>query len=74
VPEAAVRVSERGELVFVAEERDGRIVARRREITAGVHLPGVVEATSGVSAGERVVVRGTDQVEDGVELDVPSGK
>lgn len=61
VPEQAL-VPERGK-VYVFVLTDGRIA--RREVTIGRRVPGEVEITQGVAAGERVVIEGTQKVRDG---------
>lgn len=61
VPEQAL-VPERGK-VYVFALADGRIA--RREVTIGRRVPGEVEITQGVAAGERVVIEGTQKVRDG---------
>ena len=60
VPEQAL-VPERGE-VYVFVVADGR--ALRRVVTIGRRSPGEVEILSGVVAGERVVIEGTQQIRD----------
>jgi membrane fusion protein (multidrug efflux system) len=45
---------------------DGK--ADRREVTLGVRRPGFVEAGSGVSAGERVVVAGAERLVQGAPV------
>jgi HlyD family secretion protein len=42
--------------------------ARRRTVTVGAQGEAVVAVTEGLKVGERVVVRGTDQVREGQEL------
>jgi membrane fusion protein (multidrug efflux system) len=61
VPEQAL-VPERGK-VYVFVLSDGRIA--RREVAIGRRVPGEVEITQGVAAGERVVIEGTQKVRDG---------
>jgi membrane fusion protein (multidrug efflux system) len=61
VPESAL-VPERGS-VFVFVIKDG--MASRREVATGRREPGRVELTGGVTAGERVVVQGTQKIRDG---------
>lgn len=61
VPEQAL-VPERGKTyVFVLA---GGTIARR-EVAIGRRTPGEVEITTGVAAGERVVIEGTQKVRDG---------
>ena len=43
-------------------------LARRRTVTVGTQGEDVVAVTAGLEVGERVVVRGTDQVREGQEL------
>jgi len=61
VPEQAL-VPERGE-VYVFVVAAGR--AERRVVTIGRRSPGEVEILTGVAAGERVVIEGTQQIRDG---------
>lgn len=61
VPEQAL-VPERGK-TYVFVLADGRIA--RREVVIGRRTPGEVELTTGVEAGERVVIEGTQKVRDG---------
>ena len=60
VPEQAL-VPERGE-VYVFVVTDG--LAIRRVVTIGRRSPGEVEILTGVAAGERVVIEGTQQIRD----------
>ena len=61
VPEQAL-VPERGD-VYVFVVRDGRV--SRRGVKVGRRSPGEVEITAGVAAGERVVIEGTQKIQDG---------
>ena len=54
IPEEALVPTRTGYMVFVVE--DGR--ARKREVEIGLRKPGLVEVTSGLSAGETVVQSG----------------
>ena len=47
--------------------QDGR-VARKRIVTVGTQGEDAVEVRDGVEEGDRVVVRGADQVQEGQEL------
>ncbi|MFU8875558.1 efflux RND transporter periplasmic adaptor subunit [Micromonospora sp. SL4-19] len=64
VPASAVFSDDGRDAVWVL--RDGR--AGRVPVTVGVQGQDLVEIVSGVRAGDRIVVRGTDQVHDGQEL------
>jgi membrane fusion protein (multidrug efflux system) len=64
VPEAAIVPEQGRAYVFVV---DGDI-AHRREVTLGRRKPGEVEVLSGLKEGERVVVDGTQNLQDGAKV------
>ena len=64
VPAAAVFTAEGQDSVWAV--RDGR--ATRVPVTVGVPGQDLVQIVTGLRAGDRIVVRGTDQVRAGVEL------
>jgi membrane fusion protein (multidrug efflux system) len=64
VPEAAL-VPEQGEM-FVFAVVDGQ--SDRRKVTIGRRKPGIVEITSGLKEGERVITDGTLKVHDGARV------
>ncbi|MEO3777025.1 HlyD family efflux transporter periplasmic adaptor subunit [Micromonospora sp. B11E3] len=64
VPASAVFSADGRDAVWVV--RDGR--AERAAVTVGVQGQDLVQILGGVAAGERVVVRGTDQVRAGQEV------
>ncbi|RKN44198.1 efflux RND transporter periplasmic adaptor subunit [Micromonospora endolithica] len=64
VPASAVFSADGRDTVWVV--RDGR--ADRAPVTLGVQGQDLVQIVSGVQAGDRIVVRGTDQVRDGQEV------
>jgi membrane fusion protein (multidrug efflux system) len=61
VPEEAVVPEQARQFVYVVEGG----VARKREVTLGRREPGFVEVTSGINAGDHVVVEGTIKLRDG---------
>ena len=76
IPEEAVRATERGFIVFEPERkqtRDGQIewIARERKLELGVRSPGWVEVRSGLRAGQWIVRRGAEALEDGTPLRFP---
>ncbi|MFJ8580412.1 efflux RND transporter periplasmic adaptor subunit [Micromonospora sp. NPDC093277] len=73
VREAADAVAVPASAVFSADGRDTVWVLRdgkadRVPVTVGVQGQDLVQIVSGVQAGDRIVVRGTDRVQDGQEL------
>ncbi|SBT48255.1 efflux RND transporter periplasmic adaptor subunit [Micromonospora auratinigra] len=73
VREAADAVAVPASAVFSADGRDVVWVLRggkvdRVPVTVGVQGADLVQIVSGVQAGDRIVVRGTDRVHDGQEL------
>lgn len=64
IPEDAVLPLQGATFVWVAVE--GK--ATRRPVELGVRTPGFVEATSGVEAGEQVVVAGQERLSDGAPV------
>ncbi|MFG2055595.1 efflux RND transporter periplasmic adaptor subunit [Micromonospora sp. NPDC048930] len=73
VREAADAVAVPASAVFSADGRDAVWVLRdgradRVPVTVGVQGQDLVQIVSGLEAGDRIVVRGTDRVHDGQEL------
>jgi multidrug efflux system membrane fusion protein len=65
VPEGAIQASDRGFVAYVVEGDK----ARQRPVRIGLRTgTGIVEILSGVSAGELVVVEGSDRLADGVSV------
>ena len=58
IPEDAVLSLQSSRVVWVVTDNK----AARREVTLGVRTPGFVEVTSGVNAGEQVVVGGAERL------------
>lgn len=70
VPESAIRPSERGFLAHVVEGTQ----AHERTVTLGMRTPdGKVEVRSGLAAGEALVVRGNEGLEEGTQVRVAEG-
>lgn len=65
VPESAVQASEKGFVAYVVEGD----TARQRPLKLGLRTAdGQVEVLSGLSAGQTVVVEGSDRLADGVKV------
>lgn len=73
LPEESVRATERGSLVFVPSKKigkDGTVewVAKSQRVEIGARSPGWIEVRSGINAGQWVVQRGAESLDDGVPL------
>lgn len=68
VPAAAVVRDGERDAVYVIERDGEEQVSVRREVSTGAQGADNVEITSGLRAGERIVVSGTDRVLDGQPL------
>lgn len=61
--------------VFVVEEQDGKTVAKERIVERGIMTSDRVEITKGLSADERIVIRGKNILSDGAVVEiVPSSE
>ena len=69
IPEEALVPEEGRQFVFVVT--DERV--QKREVSIGRRKPGKVEIVSGLAAGDRIVVEGTQKVRDGVRVREVSG-
>ncbi len=73
VPDLAVRPSDRGFLMFVIDGEGDAAVARERKVETGPRATdGRIAIVSGISAGERIVVRGGQALRDGVKVAIQS--
>ena len=72
VPDLAVRPSARGFLMFVIDGEGDAAVAHERKVETGPRATdGRIAIISGVTAGERIVVRGGQALRDGVKVALP---
>lgn len=53
---------------WVVEESDGSNLVRERRVTTGREFNGLVEITAGLEAGDIVVVRGNETLQDGQDV------
>jgi membrane fusion protein (multidrug efflux system) len=63
--DALVRYADGRNTVWVVEDSDARPVVRERIVRTGVEFDGLVEVTSGLEAGEQVVIEGNESLRDG---------
>ena len=75
VPDLAIRPSEKGYLVWVVEGAGDAATVGERTVTMGARTrDGRVEVLAGLSAGDRVVVRGGEALRAGVPLAISEAK
>ncbi len=71
IPDSALVPSEKGFLAYVADAG----VARERKLTLGLRLSdGQIEVLKGLSAGESLVVRGANALDDGAKIRIRKGE
>lgn len=76
LPEEAVRASERGFIAFrpkaiKSPEGETEYVAEAVTLELGVRQPGRVEVLKGLNAGDWIIRRGAESLEDGTPLAIP---
>jgi RND family efflux transporter MFP subunit len=57
-----------GYAVYVVEDKDGKPVARLRNVTLGTMIGNQIEVADGIRAGERVVISGATIITDGDQV------
>jgi RND family efflux transporter MFP subunit len=65
VPVGAVQKSSEGEFVYVTSNEKGTMVAKRKEVEPGITYNGMTEIKSGLSAGDKVITLGYQNVIEG---------
>lgn len=68
VPNILIKEDFRGKYTFVAEEKEGRQVARKIYVSPGVSNNNRTEVIEGLSAGMKIITEGYVQVADGTPL------
>lgn len=70
VPETAITYTAYGQTVFIAQRDAGQqLSVRRVRVTTGERWDGRVEVTSGLEAGDQVVVSGQLKLSDGMQVE-----
>ncbi len=72
VPQTAILLDESGYGAFVVGTQDGKRVANRRSVSTGASYGGYVVITSGIEAGEEVVILGQQNLTEGDAVEVVS--
>lgn len=65
VPSILVKKDFSGEFVFLAEEVEGKLLAKKRYIETGIKDNNNTLVTKGIKEGEKIIVKGYAQVVDG---------
>lgn len=68
VPEESIEPVGPNSFVYVAVEKDGKLVAERRQIDVGLRQGGKVEVVSGLEAGDTIITDGLIRVRDGAPI------
>ncbi len=70
VDKDAVIPSPQGALVYVAVERDGKLVAEARRVVLGTAVGGRFEVVDGLQEGDLAVIRGNERLQPGQVLEL----
>jgi RND family efflux transporter MFP subunit len=65
IPQESVMADRQGDFVYVVDSEN---VARQRRITSGAEIGTMLEVTSGLQAGENIIVRGLQSVRPGAPV------
>ena len=68
VPEEAIEPIGPNSFVYIAADKNGQLVAERREIQVGLRQDGQVEVISGLEPGEQIITDGLIRVRDGAPI------
>jgi RND family efflux transporter MFP subunit len=55
--------------IYVAKVENGKNIARKQSVVAGMTYNGLTEITSGLSAGDKVIIKGFQYIKDGDVID-----
>ncbi len=70
VPVNLVQTDEKGKFLFVAKHKDGKTIAVRRNVVTKKSYKGKSEVLDGLSAGDKIIVSGYQDVANGQEITV----
>jgi membrane fusion protein (multidrug efflux system) len=68
VPVETVQADEKGKYVYVSVTENGKMVARKREVTIGEFYDDMIEVMSGLNAGEQLITKGYQGLYDGQRI------
>lgn len=70
IPNILIKEDFNGKYTYVAEEREGRMVARKIYVTPGLSNNNRTEVTAGLTPGMKIISEGYVQVNDGTPLQI----
>jgi membrane fusion protein (multidrug efflux system) len=65
VPINVIQKAQEGNFVLITEQKDGKLVVAKKDITVGLTYRGIAEITSGLSVGDEVITVGYQDVNIG---------
>jgi membrane fusion protein (multidrug efflux system) len=68
IPVETVQADEKGKYVYVSVKENGKMVARKREVTIGEFYDDKIEVMSGLNAGEQLITKGYQGLYDGQRI------
>ncbi len=71
--DAILRFPDGRSTVWVVDDEEERLVVREKAVETGFEFDGLVEVTTGITAGDIVVTRGNETLQDGQAVTVLSG-
>ncbi|MFM1912676.1 MAG: hypothetical protein RIR51_514 [Bacteroidota bacterium] len=63
-----VQITEKGNLIYVAEQKDGKNIAISKQVELGLSYNGQVEIKSGLEPGDQIITTGYQDVVDGTQI------
>ncbi len=70
VPTRIIQRDEDGQFIYIVEEAEGKMVARKRYVIPGVTSGSITEITDGIREGDRIVDQGYRDLVEGVEVEI----
>ncbi len=70
VPVSLVREAGEGKYIYVAESKNGQVLAKRRAVKVGQSYNGMSEITSGLNPGDKIITKGFNNLVEGQPLKV----
>ena len=71
-PVETIQSDEKGKYVYVAVEEKGKTIAKKRSVTIGEFYDELIEVTSGLAAGDKLITKGYQGLYDGQIVSGPA--